>query len=81
MMKPYQSKLNKSTQKRGNTRSKMGGPTFKKTKNHLRGRTTREHQVPKPLPIMRSISNKGRGNKKQNPFLVKKATRKHKEDI
>jgi hypothetical protein len=28
--------------------------------NYLRGWTTREHQVPKPPPVARSISNKER---------------------
>jgi hypothetical protein len=32
MMKPYQSKKTKSTEKRGKTRNKMEGPTSKKTK-------------------------------------------------
>jgi hypothetical protein len=32
MMKPCQSKINQSTQKRRKTRNKMEGPTSKKTK-------------------------------------------------
>jgi hypothetical protein len=40
----------------------MEGPTSKKTKEPpKRANEQREHQVPEPPPIMRSISNKKRG--------------------
>jgi hypothetical protein len=39
----------------------MEGPTSKKTKEPpKRAKEQREHQVPEPPPIMRSISNKKR---------------------
>jgi hypothetical protein len=62
LMKPSQSKINQSTPKKkgaggggGDTRNKLEGPMSKKTKEQ------REHQVSKPPPIARSISNKKRG--------------------
>jgi hypothetical protein len=59
MMKPCQSKINQSTQKRVNTRNKMEGPTSKKTKeppkraNHkgnikFLNRVQRWHQMASP---------------------------------
>jgi len=61
-MKPYQSNINQSTQKRENTRNKMEGPMSKKTKEPLRKANHKgEHQVLKPSHVMRSILNKERG--------------------
>jgi len=42
----------------------MEGPTAKKTNEPpTRANHKREHQVPKPLLVTRSISNKGRGKR------------------
>jgi len=45
--------------------------------NYLRGWTTREHQVPKPPPVARSISNKERGGPHERT-LSKKIPQKEK---
>ncbi len=55
--------INKSKHpKKGNTNNKMEGPMSKKTKKTTKeGGPYKEHQVLKPLFVVRSISNKERG--------------------
>jgi hypothetical protein len=66
-MKPCQSNKNQSTQKRGNTRNKNGRNRIQEDKRTTKeGESQGEHQVPKPPPIMRSISNKERGISNHN---------------
>ncbi len=72
LMKPYQSKINQSTKKRGNTRNKMEGHTSTKTKKtHQRGWITRGTPSSQ-TPLARSISNKERGGLPKRTASLKK---------
>jgi hypothetical protein len=51
MMKPCQSKINQSTQKRGNTTNKMEGPTSKKTKEPPK-RANHKGNIKFPNPLL-----------------------------
>jgi hypothetical protein len=59
MMKHCQSKINQSTQKKGEYKEQNGRTHIQEDKRTTyRGLTTRGTQVPKPPPVARSISNK-----------------------
>jgi hypothetical protein len=61
MMKPCHPYINQSTQQREKARNKMEGPSYKKTNEPPQeGKSQREHQVPKPPLVVRSISKKER---------------------
>jgi len=60
-MKPCQSNINQSTQKRGNTRNKMEGPCPRRPKNKSKRANPKWNiKVPEPSPVSRSLSNKER---------------------
>jgi hypothetical protein len=62
MMKPCQSHINQSTQKGGIQETKWKDPCLRRLTERTtqKGEPQREHQVPEPPLVARSISNKER---------------------
>jgi hypothetical protein len=65
--------INKSKHpKKGEYKGKKGkDPRPRKQKNHQMKATTREHQVPEPLLVTRSISNNERGGPLERMLSLK----------